>query len=79
MSHNVRIESLAGDKTFSKGLLPKSSEMLRKCNFKDVEQILALQTSIIGRLTSGYAETNLHDVLIYFDMHTILNFGCFES
>ena len=79
MSHLVRIESIASDKTFSKSLIPDSSDLLRKTNFRDPDAILNLQTSILGRLTSGYNETNLKDVLIFFDMHTILNFNCLDS
>ena len=79
MAHQVRIESLASDATYSKSLLLKSSEMLKQCNFKDPENVQALQTSILGRLTSGYNETNLHDTLIFFDMHTVLNFACLDS
>ena len=79
MSHLVKIESLASDKTYSYKLVPDSSEVLRKCNFKDPESIQSLQNSILGRLTSGYNETNLKDVLIFFDMHTICNFPCLDS
>ena len=79
MSLLVRIESLASEKTFSRNLVPDSSELLRKTNFKDPDAILNLQNSILGRLTSGYNEMNLKDVLIFFDMHTIMHFHCLDS
>ena len=39
MSIVVRIESLASDKTYSYKLVADSSEMLRKCNFKDPDSV----------------------------------------
>lgn len=41
--------------------------------------MLNLQASILGRLTSGYTETILCDVLIFFDLHTIFNIPSLDS
>ena len=53
--------------------------MMSECNFKSQEAIINLQASILGRLTSGYNETVLCDVLIFFDLHTIFNIPSLDS
>ena len=52
---------------------------MSECNFKSQVEVINLQASILGRLTSGYNETVLCDVLIFFDLHTIFNLPSLDS
>ena len=70
-SDEVRLEELATEKTLTRQIMHKCSEMLQDCNWAAREEVEKLQLSILGRLTSGYTETILADVLVFFDLHTI--------
>ena len=79
MSHIIRVDKLATERTYSFQILDKCSDLFKKCNFKDPREVENLQNSILGRLTSGYQETTLCDVLIFLDLHTILNLQILDS
>ena len=73
------LQHLAKESTFARVLVPKCSEMMGQVNFSSKTDVEALQLSILSRLTGGYSESNLCDVLAYFDLHTMYNFHCLDS
>ena len=75
----VRAGTAAGEKTITRQIIEKCSPMLQDCNLMDECKVEELVASILGRLTSGYTETILCDVLAIFDLHTILNLACLDS
>ena len=78
-SLNIKAEEIAVQKTYSYLIFAKSSGMLHRCNFADEYKVGELVKSILGRLTSGYTETIMCDVLTMFDLHTIMNLPALDS
>lgn len=79
MSSKITLEKVTTEKLFCRKLIAKTSEVFQKCNFRHVDELDSLYTSIMGRLSSGFTEAIMHDVLTLLDLHTVLNFRYLDN